>query len=276
MAGGLFGEIGPVGAAFLRVVLAALLLTPFGRAGLFSAGRRALLPALLFGLVLAAMNSLFYLAIARIPLGAAVTLEFVGPLAVAASKPRRPLDLLWPALAALGIALLWPRASSPLSPLGMALALASGGCWALYILLSARIGRHFPGLSGLTLAMWAAALLLIPAAIGHGAIFSVPVLFRGLAVALLSSALPYGLELQALRSLSPQLFGILLSLEPAIAALMGLLLLGEGLSGAQLASIALVMAASAGASLSGGKGEAAQSDRIGLGDRSGLSESESR
>ncbi len=276
MAGGLFGEIGPVGAAFLRVVLAALLLTPFGRAGLFSAGRRALLAALLFGLVLAAMNSLFYLAIARIPLGVAVTLEFVGPLAVAASKPRRPLDLLWPALAALGIALLWPRASSPLSPLGMALALASGGCWALYILLSARIGRHFPGLSGLTLAMWAAALLLIPAAIGHGAIFSVPVLFRGLAVALLSSALPYGLELQALRSLSPQLFGILLSLEPAIAALMGLLLLGEGLSGAQLASIALVMAASAGASLSGGKGEAAQSDRIGLGDRSGLSESESR
>jgi inner membrane transporter RhtA len=203
---------------------------------------------LAFGVALAAMNLCFYLALDRIPLGLAVTFEFVGPLGVALLASRRRLDLLWVALAAAGVALLAGPGGDP-ELAGVALALAAGVFWGAYIVLSARVGRAFSGGSGLALAMAVAAALLIAPGIADAgaALLDWRVAAVGAAVAVLSSVIPYSFELEALRRLSTGAFGVLMSLEPAVAALVGLVALGQGLAAAEAIGIGLVTAASAGA-----------------------------
>jgi inner membrane transporter RhtA len=206
--------------------------------------------AALFGLVLGAMNLAFYASLERIPLGIAVTFEFVGPLGVAVFGSRRPLDLLWVGLAAAGILLLADLGGDGgLDRTGVALALLAGALWAAYILLSARVGRAFPGGAGLALAMLVATVPLAPVGIAAaGGDLLVPwILLVGAAVGLVSSAIPYTLELEALRRLPVGVFGVLMSLEPAMAALAGFVVLDEGLAAREVAAILLVVAASAGA-----------------------------
>jgi inner membrane transporter RhtA len=245
----LFDEIGPGGTVFVRVLFAAVVLVLVWRPRVSDRSRGDLLLAVVFGVTLAAMNIAFYSALDRIPLGITVTLEFVGPLGVAVFGSRGPLDLLWVGLAAAGILLLSDFGSADLDGLGVALALLAGGFWAAYILLSARVGRVFPGGSGLALAMVVAAALLFPVGVGDaGADLLVPwILAAGAAVALLSSAIPYSLELEALRRMPPGVFGVLMSLEPAVAALAGYVVLGEDLVAREAVAILLVVAASAGA-----------------------------
>jgi inner membrane transporter RhtA len=245
----LFDEIGASGTVFIRVLFAALALALIWRPGVAGHGRREILLAVLFGLTLAAMNLAFYSALDRIPLGITVTLEFVGPLGVAVAGSRSALDLLWVALAAGGILLLSDFGAADLDAVGVALALFAGCLWAAYILLSARVGRVFPGGSGLTLAMIVAAAALLPVGIADaGADLLVPwILAAGAAVAILSSAIPYSLELEALRRMPQHVFGVLMSLEPAVAALAGFVLLGEDLVPRELVAILFVVAASAGA-----------------------------
>jgi inner membrane transporter RhtA len=245
----LFDEIGAGGTVFIRVVFAALVLALIWRPRVAGLGRRETLLAVLFGLTLAGMNLAFYSALDRIPLGITVTLEFVGPLGVAVAGSRGALDLLWVGLAAAGILLLSDFGSGDLDGVGVALALLAGCLWAAYILLSARVGRVFPGGSGLAIAMVIAAVLLCPVGVAEaGADLLVPwILAAGAAVAILSSAIPYSLELEALRRMPPGVFGVLMSLEPAVAALAGLVVLGEDLTVRELVAIMLVVAASAGA-----------------------------
>jgi inner membrane transporter RhtA len=245
---GLFDEAGPAGTVFVRVGFAALLLLALWRPTLRGVPREHLRDIALFGFVLAAMNFSFYLALDRIPLGVAVTLEFVGPLAVAIGASRRRADLVWAALAAAGIVLLSPSPNGSLSLLGAGLALLAGCFWAAYILLSARIGRSMPGGGPLALAMAFGTVLLLPAGVAHGGDLADPgVLAAGLAIAVLSSAIPYSLELEALRILPRGTFGVLMSLEPAVAAAVGFVVLGQDLAASEVVAIGLVVAASAGA-----------------------------
>jgi inner membrane transporter RhtA len=247
----LFDDLGAAGTAFLRVFVAALLLMVIWRPRIAGHSRSDLLTAAAFGLALAAMNLTFYEAIARIPLGIAVTIEFVGPLAVAVAGSRRALDGLWVLLAAAGIVLL-ARAGGHVETTGVLLALLAGVFWAAYILLSARAGQAFPGGSGLAIAMAVGGTALIPVGVGGaGADLLDPgLLAAGAGVAMLSSAIPYSLELEALRRLPARVFGILMSAEPAMAALAGFVILGEDLRVRDIVAIALVASASAGASLS--------------------------
>ena len=252
LAKGLFDELGVGGTVFLRVLFAALVLMAIWRPSLRGRGRHDLLLVAVFGLVLAGMNLAFYSSLDRIPLGAAVTFEFVGPLGVAVAGSRRPLDLVWVALAAAGILLLSDLGAGGLDTLGIALALLAGALWAAYILLSARIGQRYDGADGLALAMVVGAAALVPVGVaeGGGELLVPWILAAGLAVAVLSSALPYALEMEALRRMPTGVFGVLMSLEPGMAALAGYLLLGEGLVAREIVAIMLVVAASAGASRS--------------------------
>jgi inner membrane transporter RhtA len=245
----LFASLSPGGVVFLRVGSAALILLLVWRPRLHGYSRGQYATAALFGLVLAAMNFSFYEAIARLPLGIAVALEFTGPLGVAVAGSRRVLDVAWVILAAAGIILLAPWTGSRLDPLGIVFALAAGALWAAYILLSARTGRAFSGATGLVLAMSVAAVLLAPVGIlnGGGRLLNPSVLLIGVAVGILSSVIPYSLELEALRQLPARVFGILMSMEPAIAALVGFLTLREALDARALTAVALVTVASLGA-----------------------------
>ena len=249
LAKSLFDEIGAGGTVFLRVLFGAIVVAAIWRPRVAGHPPRDVRLAVAFGLVLAAMNLSFYESIERIPLGIAVTLEFVGPLGVAVFGSRQPRDLLWVALAAAGILLLSDFGAADLDALGVALALTAGALWASYILLSARVGKVFPGGSGLALALLVATVPLAPVGIADaGGDLLVPwVLAAAAAVGLLSSAIPYALELEALRRLPVGVFGVLMSLEPAMGALAGLLLLGEELAATQVVAIGLVVAASAGA-----------------------------
>ena len=207
-----------------------------------------------FGLTLAVMNFSIYQAFARIPLGIAVTIEFLGPLAVAVASSRRLIDLLWVALAGVGVALL-TGTGAPASGghrvglVGLGFALLAAAAWAAYIVLSRATGRRFPGTSGLTIAMLVAAVVIIPAGVTAGgtALLRPGILAAGLAIGLLSSVIPYSLELEALRRVPARVFGIWMSLEPAVAALVGLIMLGETLAVTEWAAIVCVMAACAGA-----------------------------
>ena len=235
----------------MRITLAALVLLAIARPrGLFRRDRREIMLVVLFGFVFAGMNLSFYAALDRIPLGITVTLEFVGPLAVAIFGSRRPLDLLWVVLAAAGIVLL-AEGGGGAETVGVLLALLAGSLWGCYILISARVGRVFPGLSGLAPAMAIAALITLPVGIASAGsdLISAHVLVAGFGIAMLSSAIPYSLELEALRRLPEHVFGILMSIEPAMAALAGFVILGEDLAARQIVAIVLVAAASAGASL---------------------------
>jgi inner membrane transporter RhtA len=251
LAKSLFQSIGPAGAVLLRVGLGALILLFLWRPRLRGYTWREYRWALLFGGVLAAMNFSFYQALDRIPLAVAVTIEFIGPLTVALLGSRRLIDLLWVALAGAGIVLLAPTGlfgSSTLDPVGVGLALLAGVLWGSYILVSAQVGQSFSGVTGLTLAMVVAAVGLLPIGIfGAGSLLlNGRFLLIGTGVAVLSSVLPYSLELEALRRLPSQVFGVLMSLEPGIAALVGLLLLREQLGLRAAVAIVLVIAASLG------------------------------
>jgi inner membrane transporter RhtA len=245
----LFDELGPGGTVFLRVLFAAVVLAAFWRPAARGHSRSDWRLIAVFGLTLAAMNLTFYESLDRLPLGVAVTFEMVGPLGVAIAGSRRALDLAWVALAAAGIVLLSDFGGADLDRLGVALALAAGGFWAAYILLSVRVGQRFPGGSGLALAMAIGAVILVPVGVADaGADLLVPwILAAALAVAILSSAIPYTLEMEALRRLPAGVFGVMMSIEPAMGALAGFIVLGEGLAGRELVAILLVVAASAGA-----------------------------
>jgi inner membrane transporter RhtA len=249
LAKSIFDEIGPAGTVFLRVLFAALVLTLIWRPRFSGHTRRDLGLVLLFGIALAGMNGTFYAALDRIPLGVAVTFEFVGPLSVAVFGTRSRLDLVWVVLAAAGIVLLSNFGGADLDGLGVALALTAGAFWAAYILLAARVGQAFPGGGGLALAMLVAVVPLAPIGIAEGGsdLLVVWVLAVSFAVAMLSSAIPYTLELEALRRMPANVFGVLMSLEPAVAATAGFILLGEDLAAREVIAIGLVVAASAGA-----------------------------
>ena len=249
LAKGLFHEIGTGGTVFLRVAFAAVVLLAIWRPKLRHYTWAQFRLALLLGLTFAAMNFTFYSAIARIPLGVAVTVEFIGPLGVAVAGSRRPLDFCWGILAAIGVLLLAPWTGASIDPFGMLLALLAGGCWACYILLGARTGRSFTGGSGLALALGIGAVILAPIGLAQAgsALLQPNVLLLGFGVALLSSAIPYSLEIEALRRIPAQLFGIFMSIEPAAAALIGFLILRESLSLRALIAIVLVTLASIGA-----------------------------
>jgi inner membrane transporter RhtA len=245
----LFDQVGPGGTVFLRLLLAALVLTLIWRPTIKGHGRRDLWLVFWFGVCLACMNMAFYASLDRIPLGVAVTFEFVGPLGVAVWGSRRAIDLVWVALAAIGIVLLSDFGSSDLDALGVGFALLAGAFWAAYILLSARVGRVFQGGSGLALSMVVGAVLLVPVGVADAGadLLVIGVLATALAVSLLSSAIPYTLEMEALRRLPEAVFGVLMSIEPAVAALAGFLVLGESLSTREVVAILFVVAASAGA-----------------------------
>jgi inner membrane transporter RhtA len=246
----LFARTGPGGAVALRLVSATIVLLALWRPRVRGRSRRELALAAAFGLVLAGMNLSFYEALHRIPLGIAVTIEFVGPLAVAVAGSRRLLDLLWVALAAIGILALTQGGTHGLNTLGVALALTAGCLWGAYILLNARLGRAFEGATGLALAMCVASAAALPFGIADGGthLLEPRSLALGAAVGILSSAIPYSFEIEALRRISTSVFGVLMSLEPAMAALAGFLVLGQGLGARALVGMALVVVASVGAS----------------------------
>jgi inner membrane transporter RhtA len=241
----LFDDLGPAGAAFLRLAFAAVVLWAIWRPRL--AGDLRLAAA--FGAALGLMNWSIYESIDRIPLGVAVTIEFAGPLLVAVIGSRRPLDGVWIVLAAAGILLLADPGGGSIEGLGVLFALSAAACWMAYIYLSQRTGQAFPGGSGLALAMAVGALIVLPAGViqGGSALVEPDLLGAALVVALASSVLPYSLELEALRRLPAAVFGVLMSLEPAVAALAGLVVLGQDLGARELLAIGMVVVASAGA-----------------------------
>lgn len=250
----LFAVVPPTAMVWLRLATSAVVFLILSRPRLsrVSRSRSDWLVALGFGVVLVTMNWAFYQSFARIPLGIAVTIEFLGPLAVAVVGSRRPRDLVWVLLAGAGVALLG-LAPARLDPAGVGFALIAGVLWAGYILLSAETGRRWPGVSGLAVASVVGALVLAaPAVVEAGPILLEPrVLLLGLAIGLLSSVIPYGLELTALRRMPPRVFGILMSLEPAVAALVAMLLLREFLDPVQWVAVVCVVAASVGATRTG-------------------------
>ncbi|HKQ17921.1 MAG TPA: DMT family transporter, partial [Solirubrobacterales bacterium] len=257
----LFDEAGPAGTVLLRTAFAALVLAAIWQPAMRGRGETTWRAVALYGVCLVGMNLCFYESLDRIPLGIAVTLEFVGPLTVAIVGTRSRRDVVWVVLAAAGVVLLAPGIGDGLDALGVAFALTAGGFWGAYILIAARIGRGSAGLGGLSAAMIYATIILVPFGVADaGADLLHPgVLAAGLGVALLSSVLPYTVELEALRRLPERTFGVLLSLEPAVAALVGLVVLDQHLLGREIVAIALVVAASAGALSSTEAVEAPQS-----------------
>jgi inner membrane transporter RhtA len=246
----LFDTLGPGGASLLRQFFAAVVLLALWRPRVRAYGARTLRLVACFGVALGLMNLCFYEALDRIPLGVCVTIEFAGPVAVAVALSRRALDVVWVVLAAGGIVLLAdPFGAGGVDPTGLAFILAAAACWSAYILLAQRATRVFDGSTGL--AMAAGIAWLVPVAPGLtearlGDLLAPGALAVGLAVALLSSVVPYTLESESLRRLPARVFGVLMSLEPAVAALAGFVVLGQRLSGRDLVAIALVIGASVG------------------------------
>jgi inner membrane transporter RhtA len=274
LAGRLFGQVGPAGITALRLWWAALITAALGGRALARVLReltvdrawRDLTVATGFGVVLGVMNFSIYQSFARIPLGVAVTIEFLGPLAVAVGSSRRLIDVLWVVLAAAGVLLLThggtslasgPRPGGVLGlsvqATGIGFGLLAAVGWAAYILLSRATGRRFSGSAGLAIALIVAAVVVTGPSIAEaqGSLLSLPVLAEGLAIGLLSSVIPYRLELEALRRVPAGTFGIWMSVEPAVAALIGLVLLSEALVGREWLAIVMVIVACAGASRSG-------------------------
>ncbi|NMO53585.1 EamA family transporter [Actinoplanes sp. TBRC 11911] len=247
----LFDDLGAAGVTLLRLGLAAVILAVATRPRLRTWSGAAWRAAVLLGVVMAAMNLIFYLSLRTVPLGIAVTVEFLGPLLLALVQTRRVIDMLWAALAATGVVLLG-LANGGTAPIGgLVLAFLAGLCWAGYIVLSSRLGRVVPGTSGLTVSVGVAALLVLPFGVsGASAVVDHPtLLIGGFAVAMMSSVISYGLEINALRRIPTRVFGILMSLEPAAAAIAGLLVLHQRLGGAEVVALVLVTVASAGVTL---------------------------
>lgn len=246
----LFDEAGASGVVLLRLGLSSLLLLAVLRPAFWRWSRDALTSALLLGVAMAGMNSVFYLALRTVPLGVAVTVEFAGPLLLALAQTRRWRDVAWVALAGVGVGVLGLDGSgAPLS--GLALAFLAGLFWGGYILASASVGARLPGTGGLAVALLVATVLVLPfGASGAVIAFTDPrLLLAGAAVAVLSSAVPYGAELAALRRIPTRVFGVLMSLQPAAAALAGLLVLGQELGRREVLALVLVTAASVGVTL---------------------------
>jgi inner membrane transporter RhtA len=249
----LFDEVAPTTIVWLRLVTSAIVLVLIARPTLRGRSRSDWLVAIALGAALGVMNWSIYQAFARIPLGVAVTLEFIGPLALAVAGSRRARDLLWVGLAAVGVAVLGlAGGSGSVSLAGAFFAVLAGAMWASYILLSAQTGRRWPGLDGLAVAAVVATLLLTPAAVGTGGgdLLDPRILALGAAVGLLSSVIPYSCEMVALRTIRPSVFSILMSLEPAAAALAGIVVLREFLSPEQWVAMAFIIVASVGATRS--------------------------
>lgn len=245
----LMPRAGALGVVTLRLLAAALVLLLICRPRLRGHSRTDWGTVVVFGLVMAAMNGLFYQALDRIPLGPAVTLEVLGPLALSVLASRRAVNAVWAGLALAGVFLLGGGGFDSLDPIGVAFAVGAGAMWAAYIVFSARTGRRFPQADGLALAMGVAALAFLPLGIAESGtkLLNPTTIALGSAVAVLSSVLPYTLELLALRRLPASTFAILMSLEPAVAAAAGFLILHQALSVMQALAIALVIAASMGA-----------------------------
>lgn len=240
--------IGAGGAVVLRLAFATAILLAVVRPRWRGHSRQAWLTVIAFGLALGLMNWAFYGSLAYLPIGVAVTIEFLGPLTLAAVLSRRLVDFLAVGGAAVGVVLISHALKTPWSQLpwaGLGLALVAGACWAAYVVLSGRTGQAFEKLDGLALAMVVATIVTLPAGIMTVPQWSGEILIKGVGIAILSSVLPYSLELLALRHLSAKVFGILLSLEPAVAALAGFLILGQVLDSSQLLGMALVVGASA-------------------------------
>jgi inner membrane transporter RhtA len=251
----LFPQVGALGMVMLRLVFAALVLLLIARPSLRGRTRAGWTAVVQFGVVLALMNGLFYLALERLPLGVTVTIEVLGPLVLSIVAARRASAWIWALLAFAGVIALGGGGWERLDPLGVLFALGAAATWAFYILASARVGREFPRFDGLALAMAVGAVISLP----FGIVDAGPALLRwdllalGAVVAMLSSTVPYALELVALRRLAASVFAILMSLGPATASIAGFLLLGQHLNGWEIAGIALVIAASIGAVVTGAR-----------------------
>lgn len=248
LAATLVPQIGAGGSVLLRVGLSAILLFAAVRPRLRGHDRTAWTTVVMFGVALGLMNWSFYSALAHLPLGVAVTVEFLGPLVLTTLLSRRLLDFVAVLAAAGGVVLISEALTVPLGDLswvGLGLAATAGVCWAAYILLSGRTGAAFPALDGLAIALVVSTVVVLPVGLTSSNLWTTEHLLKGLGLAVLSSLLPYSLELLALRRLTAAVFGILLSLEPAVAALAGLVILGQRLDLLQLAGLVLVVLASA-------------------------------
>jgi inner membrane transporter RhtA len=255
VAKGLFPVLGAGSTTLIRVGLSALILFAINRTNLRNLTAQQWKAVIPYGVVLGAMNLIFYLAIKRVPLGLGVTLEFVGPLMLAVFSSRHAMDLLWVLLAAAGIVLIAPWDTKAIDPVGVVLALLAGGFWAAYIVLGARTSKLLNDRDAVTVGMLFGTLVVLPFGISGGSLLQLTpmMLMTGTTLALLSSAIPFTLEMSALRQMPARTFSILLSLEPAVAAICGLLFLHESLSLYEWMAVMLVVIASAGAALTSKK-----------------------
>ncbi|WP_293301286.1 EamA family transporter [Pedobacter sp. UBA4863] len=254
IAKGIFPIMGPAGTVALRIGLSAIMLLAIHKPNFSKITTKQWKLVACYGLVLGAMNTAFYLSLSKIPLGLAVTLEFIGPLVLAISTSRKGLDLLWALLAALGIAFIapWSGNNNNIDLIGAALALLAGAFWTAYIVIGGKLSQVMDGGKAVSIGLLVASIVAIPAGIIEGNLLQLnfTTLLMGLGIALLSSAIPYTLEMNALKHIPAKTFSILMSLEPAVAAFCGLLFLHEQLSVYEWAAIALVVMASTGATLS--------------------------
>lgn len=252
LAKSLFPVIGAPGVTALRIALGTLILVIIFKPWRLRFEKSQRLPLLFYGLSLGAMNYLFYLSIQTVPLGIAVALEFTGPLAVALFSSRRPVDFVWVVLAVLGLWFLLPLGQdiAHVDLTGAALALGAGACWALYILTGQRAGEEH-GPATVALGSLIAAIIFVPLGMAQAteSIWQWSILPVGLAVAVLSTALPYSLEMIALTRLPTRIFGTLMSMEPALAAMSGMVFLGETLTFTQTMALCSIIAASMGSTL---------------------------
>ena len=251
IAKGIFPVLGAASTSALRIVFSAIILFAFNRPNLKKLSYAQWKAVAWYGLTLGAMNIIFYMAIARIPLALGVALEFIGPLVLAMTGSKQIIDFLWVILAAAGIALIAPWSNNGLDVIGVLLALLAGAFWAGYIILGGRISKIMDGGKAVSIGMIFASAVVLPVAIGNGLIthFRPGMLLSGFLLALLSSAVPFTLEMSALRRLPAKTFSILMSLEPAVAALSGLVFLHEYLSLNEWIAVALIIIASAGATM---------------------------
>lgn len=248
----LFPAVGPLGMVMLRLVFSAVVLLLIARPALRGHSGADWRGVVWFGVVLATMNALFYLALERLPLGVTVTIEVLGPLVLSIVAARRASAWLWALLALAGVVALGGGGWDRLDPLGVLFALGAAASWAFYILASARVGRTFPKLDGLALAMAVGAVIALPFGIADAgsALLRLEIVALGAAVAILSSTIPYALELVALRRLPAAVFAILMSLAPATASIAGFVFLGQQMTWLEIVGVCLVIAASIGAVLS--------------------------
>ena len=264
----LFPLVGAQGTTALRVGFSALLVLVLWRPWRWHLSRADARSIALYGAALGCMNLMFYMSLRTLPFGLAVAIEFTGPLAVAIGSSRRAVDFVWVALAITGLALLLPLGlgGSQLDPVGVLYALAAAVFWALYIIFGKRAGHLHAGHT-VSLGLLVAALVVVPVGVAHAgaALLSPTVLLIGVVVAAVSSAIPISLEMMALKRLPKEAFGIMTSMEPAVAALLAMALLGEHLSATQWLAIGCVMAASMGSAATAGRAAAPKGQGVEVG-----------